>query len=336
MTASLHVSLLRQNTKHAYSCRAATLSTKIAGAGNELKYSYFGPYWISHSLAFTLKQCFHPCIYFPENELWIHTLLKLGSTLWMLWRDAHCTCICVRKCDHISYHNIHTYVRMCMHARRRTHTHTRKHTLEYHTHTPTLNDMHACMQHTSKCRDTYTNRHGTLFPTPSSGQEYVNSFVGWFAIRKNCCLQGSTGPQLPPASSHKSPDVHNMIVPFPDSLGTPFSYISPAVPLQPGSPLTPVARSLSGATQLRRCSEVQERNRGEKGPMRNRTPLTSTDCVVCGCKNMFELWSYSQNGQLNATNATTATNAILIWWFGQAQWAKAFGQFTLEVSCNLL
>ena len=146
MTASLHVSLLRQNTKHAYSCRAATLSTKIAGAGNELKYSYFGPYWISHSLAFTLKQCFHPCIYFPENELWIHTLLKLGSTLWMLWRDAHCTCICVRKCDHISYHNIHTYVRMCMHARRRTHTHTRKHTLEYHTHTHPhwMTCMHAC------------------------------------------------------------------------------------------------------------------------------------------------------------------------------------------------
>jgi hypothetical protein len=134
MTASLHVSLLRQNTKHAYSCRAATLSTKIAGAGNELKYSYFGPYWISHSLAYTLKQCFHPCIYFPENELWIHTLLKLGSTLWMLWRDAHCTCICVRKCDHISYHHIHTYVRMCMHARRHAHTQANTHLNTTHTH----------------------------------------------------------------------------------------------------------------------------------------------------------------------------------------------------------
>ena len=103
----------------------------------------------------------------------------------------------------------YTYIRTHMHARTQTHTHThtRKHTLEHHTHTPTLNDMHACMQHTSTCRDTYTNRHGTLFPTPSSGQEYVNSFVGWFAIRKNCCLQGSTGPQLPPASSHKSPEM---------------------------------------------------------------------------------------------------------------------------------
>ena len=104
----------------------------------------------------------------------------------------------------------YTYIRTHMHARTQTHTHThaQTHTWTPHTHTPTLNDMHACMHAAYVHMQRHIHKQ-TWHSFPNTFQR-ANTwilFVGWFAIRKNCCLQGSTGPQLPPASSHKSPEM---------------------------------------------------------------------------------------------------------------------------------